>query len=264
MSDTTPDIISWDVSIETMLANWCDEAKCFEWMHTAAYDSYDSKSKCLTITSNIISAIAGLLNVIAGNQVVNGFQFIWAVGSLSIVISILNMIQEKMAYASLASDFRAHSMTWGIIRRKIEEELAIPIISRKSCGTFLHSIRQDINQVSLAGNSKIPQLIRDQCYTKFKVLANFEIPEICGNMAHTTVYSLLESSPTLALLDLSPSHTRVGAKADHRSPHTTVVAKADHRSPHTTVVAEAEQSPTNTVVIANPVAASSDVAKAQP
>ena len=189
MSDPGSDPLSWDASIETMLAKWCDEAKCFEWMHTEACSSYDSHAKCLTITSNIISAIAGLLNVIAGNQVVNGFQFVWAFGSLSIVISILNMIQEKMAYVALASDFRAHSMTWGIIRRKIEEELALPVGSRKSCGTCLQSIRQDINQASLAGNLKLPQDIRDKCYAKFKTLTNFEIPEICGNMYHTTTYT---------------------------------------------------------------------------
>jgi hypothetical protein len=189
MSEASPDPLSWDTSIETMLSKWCDEAKCFEWMHTEACTSYDSQSKCLTISSNIISAIAGLLNVIAGNQVVNGFQFIWVFGSLSIVISILNMIQEKMAYASLASDFRAFSMSWGIIRRKIEEELALPVSSRKSCGTFLQSIRQDINQASLAGNSKLPQDVRDKCYAKFKTVPGFEIPEICGNLYHTTAYT---------------------------------------------------------------------------
>ena len=189
MSESSPDPLSWDTSLETMLSKWCDEAKCFEWMHTEACSAYDSHSKCLTISSNIISAIAGLLNVIAGNQVVNGFQFIWVFGSLSIVISILNMIQEKMAYASLASDFRAFSMTWGIIRRKIEEELALPVSSRKSCGTFLQSIRQDINQVSLAGNSKLPPDIRDKCYAKFKAVPGFEIPEICGNLYHTTAYT---------------------------------------------------------------------------
>ena len=194
MSESSPDPLSWDTSIEAMLSKWCDEAKCFEWMHTEACTSYDSHSKCLTISSNIISAIAGLLNVIAGNQVVNGFQFIWVFGSLSIVISILNMIQEKMAYASLASDFRAFSMTWGIIRRKIEEELALPVNSRKSCGTFLQSIRQDINQASLAGNSKLPPDIRDKCYAKFKTVPGFEIPEICGNLYHTTAYALTDTS----------------------------------------------------------------------
>ena len=211
MSDSGPDTLTWETSIESMLSKWCDEAKCFEWMHTEACGAYDSHSKCLTISSNIISAIAGLLNVIAGNQVVNGFQFVWAFGSLSIVISILNMIQEKMAYASLASDFRAHSMTWGIIRRKIEEELALPVSSRKSCGTFLQSIRQDINQVSLAGNLKIPQDVRDKCYAKFKCVPGFEIPELCGNMYHTTPYALTDAllPPTTTLVPANTIPLRI-------------------------------------------------------
>ena len=27
----------WNHGVEMMLAGWCDEAKCFEWMHTESY-----------------------------------------------------------------------------------------------------------------------------------------------------------------------------------------------------------------------------------
>jgi len=197
--------IPWDASIERMLANWCDEAKCFEWMHSVAHSQYDSRNKCLIISSNIITAVAGLSNVIAGGYSVNGFQASWVFGSMSIVISILNMIQEKMAYATLAANFLQYSTTWGIIRRKIEEELALPVLSRKNCGTFLQSIRQDTNQVSLAGNCIIPESIKRECFNKFNKIPDFEVPEICGDMSHTAIYKAIADSTVVPLLTTATS-----------------------------------------------------------
>lgn len=189
--------ILWDPSIENMLANWCDEAKCFEWMHSEAHSGYDMKAKGIMIASNIVAAVAGLSNVIAGGYEINGFQLAWVFGSLSIVISILNMIQEKMAYTTLAANCRQYSTTWGIIRRKIEEELALPSSSRKNCGTFLQSIRQDTNQVSLAGNGLLPIGIKKACFDKFNKVPNFEVPEICGELSHTSIYKAVDSTVPL-------------------------------------------------------------------
>ena len=180
--------VQWTCSIEQMLARWCDQAKCFEWMHTEAYSYFEKRSRIITIASNVLTAVSGLSNVIAGATVINGFQLAWAFGSLSIAVSITNMLQEKLAYNTSATEHRQFSILWGIIRRKIEEEVSIPPESRKECGTFLKYLRQDINQVSMDGNAKIPKHIREACYTKFSKIPDFDIPDICGEVEHTKVY----------------------------------------------------------------------------
>jgi hypothetical protein len=180
--------LSWTHSIETMMARWGDEAKCFEWMHTEAYSYYDKHSRAMMIASNVLTAVGGLSNVIAGGSSVNGFQLSWVFGSLAITVSITNMLQEKLGYTAKATQHNQFSIQWGSIRRKIEEELSIPPESRKDCKSFLKYIRQDINQVSIAGNSMIPEFIRDECYNKFNRIDNFDIPDICGQMEHTRIY----------------------------------------------------------------------------
>jgi len=184
----------WNKEIDAMLACWCDQAKSFEWMHTEAYARYDKKSKIMMIASNVLTAICGLSNVIAGGTEIDGFQLSWAFGSLSICISITNMLQEKLAYATKAIEHRQYSNSWGVIRRKIEEELVIPRGSRKDCKTFMKFLRQDINQVSVDGNTKIPRDIRQSCYEKFKNIPEFDLPDICGEMEHTKVYIEKEQS----------------------------------------------------------------------
>jgi hypothetical protein len=103
-----------------------------------------------------------------------------------------------MGYATRASDHNHYSSQWGIIRRKIEEEIGIPANSRKDCRTFLKYIRLDINQASIDGNTKIPTSIRDRCYEKFKTIPDFDIPDICGQVEHTKIY--VEGSQSELLL----------------------------------------------------------------
>lgn len=193
MTDVDVDIsngtkLTWTPSIELMLAKWGDEAKCFEWMHTECYSYYDINSRNMMIASNVLSAVSGLSNVIAGGASVNGFQLSWAFGSLAIAVSITNMLQEKLGYTAKAAQHNQYSIQWGSIRRKVEEELSIPPESRKDCKSFMKFLRQDINQVSVAGNSIIPEFIRAKCYHKFKGIPDFDIPDICGQMEHTQVY----------------------------------------------------------------------------
>jgi len=183
-----PAHVQWNHAIETLLSKWCDQAKCFEWMHTEAHSYADRRAKILMIASNSVAAISGLSNLIAGGTTVEGFQLSWVFGSLAIIVSITNMLQEKLGYATLAGEYKHYSTAWGMIRSKIEEQLAMPPASRKDCGTFMKYLRQDMNQVSMNGNSKIPEHIRSICFQKFNKIPEFSIPDICGEMEHTQVY----------------------------------------------------------------------------
>jgi len=200
---TTSGRMQWTPSIELMLAKWCDQAKAFEWMHTEAYSEFESRARIITIISNVLTIISGLSNVIAGGIIINGFQMAWAFGSLSIIVSITNMLQEKLSYTTRATEHKQYSIMWGTIRRKIEEEIYIPPDARKECRTFMKYLRQDINQVSIDGNAKIPSIIKNKCYEKFSKIPDFKLPDICGELEHTQVYrvysefsELSESSET--------------------------------------------------------------------
>ena len=208
-TDETTDVIGetivWTHSVEIMLAEWCDQAKCFEWMHTQAYSYFYNRARVMVVASNILTALSGLSNVIAGGATVNGFQLAYLFGSLSIIISITNMLQEKLAYAALAADFLQYSNLWGSIRRKIEEQLALPPGVRQNCRTFLKYVRSDINLVSINGNNKIPDFIRDMCFQKFSKINDFDLPDIVGEMEHTRIYVASSDLPnmtesTLALI----------------------------------------------------------------
>lgn len=178
----------WNPGVEKMLASWCDEAKCFEWMHTEAYSFFDKRARALTIASNILTAVSGISNIMAGGSTINGFQLSWVFGTLSVVISITNMLQEKLGYVTKSVEHNHCATQWGSIRRKIEEQISIPPESRKDCATFLKYLRADINQVSIDGNSMIPSRIRNECNEQFGKIQDFDLPDICGKVEHTQIY----------------------------------------------------------------------------
>jgi hypothetical protein len=180
--------LSWTNDIDILLAGWCDNAKCFEWMHTESNSLFAKRAKIFMITINLLTAFSGLSNVIAGGININGFQISWLFGGISIFVSTLNMLQDKLAYQQASVKHEKFASAWGIIRNKIEEIVSLPISARRDCKTFLRYIKADINQVSLDGNSLIPKEIRLACYNNFKDVVDFDIPDICGQMEHTKVY----------------------------------------------------------------------------
>jgi hypothetical protein len=189
MSDAGVDLpLQWSTQIDELLASWCDNAKCFEYMHAQSCYINSTRAKRLTILITITTALTGTTNIITGGASWNGFQAAWIFGGLSVLTSMATMLADKLGYAQAAEAHKRFCSTWGQIRRKIESELILPYGSRKECSSFLKMIRADIDQVSADGNTRISQQIREEAYEKFKSIPQFDIPDICGQLEHTKVF----------------------------------------------------------------------------
>ena len=55
-SDTQPGL-QWNSSIDKMMANWCDQSKCFNWMHTQGYSRYSARATAMNISTNIFISL---------------------------------------------------------------------------------------------------------------------------------------------------------------------------------------------------------------
>jgi len=184
--DTAPGL-QWTPQIDTMLANWCDQAKSFNWMHTHSYSRYSRRSTAMNICTNIAISLVGIVNLALASSQIEPKTTSIVTGSVSVGIGIIKMIQEQFNWASLASDYKHSATKWDHISRKIQEQVVLPYASRKDCGTFLKYIKQDINEVSDT-NTIIPKDIRNRCNEKFGKIAHFDVPDICGQVEHTSIY----------------------------------------------------------------------------
>jgi hypothetical protein len=141
----------------------------------------------MSITTNVIIALSGIANLVVGGVSPAYASAPTILGCISIGISIVNMLQDKFDWITLANNFKQSSVQWSTITRKIEEQLAVPPAGRKDCGTFLKYIKQDISHVSET-NYMIPKDIREACKKKFGTIPDFDVPDICGGIEHTPVY----------------------------------------------------------------------------
>jgi hypothetical protein len=188
--DETPDTaagLQWSPQIDKMLAGWCDEAKCFEWMYSEAYSRYSRRATVMTIGSNITISLTGIANLVLGVTVSDGTTTSMIFGCVSIGIGVVNMVREQFGWTTLANNYKGSAKHWTEISRKVQEQLIIPPSARKDCGTFLKYIKQDIALAS-EYNTSIPKDIRVKCFETFNVIPNFNVPDICGQIEHTTVY----------------------------------------------------------------------------
>ncbi len=183
---TENDSVTWSHDIDLLLAKWCDNAKCYEWMHTESASLYSRKNKAFLISTNIITAIAGITNIITDN--ISSFNVGTVFGGISILVSTINIIYDKLGYSGLVEIHKKCALHWSIIIARIEEVVILPYSSRTDCKAFMKYIKKDINQVSFEGKQLIPESIRDACLNKFKNIENFDIPDICGHVEHTRIY----------------------------------------------------------------------------
>ena len=209
--------MQWTKEIDLLLAGWCDNAKCFEWMHIIASEEYDKKAKKFMLAINILTAVSGVSNIIAGGYQINGFQISWLFGTISVLTSTLNIIQNKLAYQTLAESHKKTAMLWRRIIIKIEEVVILSPSTRTACKPFMKYIRNDINHATLDGDNLIPNHIRDLCYDKFKNIPNFDIPDICGQVEHTSVY-IHNKNEDLSIPLLSPKMSVDKIKKINKSP----------------------------------------------
>ena len=184
--DTAPGL-QWTPAIDRMLANWCDQAKSFNWMHTHAYSRYSKLSKAMNIGTNIAISLVGVVNLALASSQIEAMTTAMVTGAVSVGIGIIKMIQEQFNWTSLASDYKHSATKWDHISRKIQEQVVLPYAGRKDCGTFLKYIKQDINEASDT-NTILPKDIRNKCNDKFGKIPDFDVPDICGQVEHTTVY----------------------------------------------------------------------------
>jgi hypothetical protein len=183
--------VSWDSHIDTLLAKWCDRAKCYEWMHSESHSICETKSHTFLLSINAITAVSGIANTIVGGLTVNGIQCAWIFGGISILVSTLNILQDKLGYGQNAVIHKKLISQWSSIRLRIEEILTLPYSARKDCKSVLQFLRSDLRDAEREGAGLIGKPVRDACFTHFKSIEGFEIPDICGQIEHTKIYEPL-------------------------------------------------------------------------
>ena len=187
----------WSYQTEELLASWCDISTCYKWLHNASFRKYKKLNHNYSIPIIVMSTITGALglglNSLFPIEYVNTATNILA--AVNIITGIVTTLQNLFKYAQCSESHLNAGSGWAKLQRSISTELRIEKVYRKDAESFLKVCRSEYDRL-LEQSPIIPQdIIKD--FTSTIIRQDLIIPDICGNLEHTSVYRELNESKIL-------------------------------------------------------------------
>lgn len=198
----------WEPGIVMLLENWTDNAKCYEWMHETAQSRFSIVNTVVMTVTGILTTAAGLSNtVVSAMADRSGFSASWIFGIMSVAQSFFMVAINEIGFKRRAEQHGNYANQWRALKFQLESELKRPVASRADCSSFVNIVRKRMEQISGESDNLIPISIRTACAKKFSTIADFDVPEICGDMEHTQAYVAKYVAPveeTVVLINNEP------------------------------------------------------------
>lgn len=140
--------VEWTEENEKIMAEWCDIAQCYKWLHNRAHQKYSRQHAWFTIPAITLSTISGTASFAQASLPV-AYQVYapMVIGTLNIFIGILTTIQQYLKISELNEAHRVAAISWDKFSRNIRIELAKSPTERMDCGSFLKMSRQEFDRM---------------------------------------------------------------------------------------------------------------------
>uniref|UniRef100_A0A6C0KGH3 SMODS and SLOG-associating 2TM effector domain-containing protein n=1 Tax=viral metagenome TaxID=1070528 RepID=A0A6C0KGH3_9ZZZZ len=140
--------VEWTEENEKIMAEWCDIAQCYKWLHNRAHQKYSRQHAWFTIPAITLSTISGTASFAQASLPLEYQSFApMVIGALNIFIGILTTIQQYLKISELNEAHRVAAISWDKFSRNIRIELAKSPVERMDCGSFLKMSRQEFDRM---------------------------------------------------------------------------------------------------------------------
>tara|TARA_Y100000591_G_scaffold333314_2_gene375640 strand:- start:3184 stop:4017 length:834 start_codon:yes stop_codon:yes gene_type:complete len=177
-------ITQWTPHYEDIFIDWCDNAKCYHYLHNNCHRFYHTKSIRFTIPVIFISTLTGVANF-AQDRIPEAYQFYYTmgVGAFNILAGFITTVAQFLKINELNEGHRVSAISWAKLHRNIKIELTKDPLERENIGLFLKKTKEQYDLL-VETSPQIPQWEILAFNKKFKNNPIFK-PEICGTL--TTV-----------------------------------------------------------------------------
>ena len=178
----------WTEAQEELLAEWCEKAACFRWLHSRSEKAYRRRNYSFTIPVIILSTLTGTANFAMDSFVPEEHKQIAmaCVGGVNIFAGILSTLQNFLRYAELMESHRLCEVQWSKFGRNIEVELALDPKRRKPANDFLKVCRAEYDRL-IEQSPPIDDPIIAQFKHNFKD-TNIRKPDICNGLHKCKIF----------------------------------------------------------------------------
>ena len=178
----------WKAEEEELLKQWGDKSQCYQWMHSKARESYQTKNAFYTIPVIIISTITGTANFAQERFSDDAKPYVaMVIGTMSIIAGVITTVSQFLKISELNEAHRIASLSWGKFYRDINAELIRHPLDRIPADEFIKKCKEEYNRL-VEISPFIPKKILQKFNIKFKDNSNLIKPEIGDIIKATDIY----------------------------------------------------------------------------
>lgn len=140
--------IGWNDALEELLCEEAEKCSGLAWLHSNSEAEFTIKNNRLQIPIIVLSTVTGAASVGSASLFPgNAGTASVALGSISILVSILGMINSHYAYGKRAEAHKIGSVQYAQIHRIIHIEMALPRQQRMPPKQLLRYIKDDLKRL---------------------------------------------------------------------------------------------------------------------
>ena len=181
--------MDYHLSIEKLLARYCDEAQVRESLHRAAYHHYKKKLTCMQLPIICLSALSGSVQLLSNSFVGYETYVVTGTAFLSIGVSIISACLSYLKLGELKSKHEVSQVAWQNFHNSLVHQLNLAPEFREDPVDFIQEVRttyQRLFEISPILNRQFMNDVRRRVTAS--ATDRFIIPSYLNGFHHASVW----------------------------------------------------------------------------
>jgi len=177
MEDTTEPIISWNDSLEVLVAEEAERSAGLSWLHTECEKYFSVHTNCIALPVIILSTVNGFLSGSSQSIFTNPQVSSIALGVVSLFTGVLSTVGSYFAWAKRTEAHRISAIQYQKISKFLTIELSLPKVERIAAKDILKITREQVERL-MEISPAVPEFILNKYKLRFKGITDVSHPEI--------------------------------------------------------------------------------------
>jgi hypothetical protein len=186
MEDSTAHHISWNDSLETLVAEEAEKCGGLSWLHAECEKYFSFRTNSIALPVIILSTVNGFLSGSSQSIFSNGQSASIGLGVLSLFTGVISTIGSYFAWAKRTEAHRISSLQYQKISKFLTIELSLPKDERVAAKDILKITREQIERL-MEISPAVPDCIIRKYKNTFKNNSDVAHPEIIEGFKKVTI-----------------------------------------------------------------------------
>ena len=186
MEDSNVHHISWNDSLETLVAEEAEKCGGLSWLHAECEKYFSLRTNCIALPVIILSTVNGFLSGSSQSIFSNGQVASIGLGVLSLFTGVLSTVGSYFAWAKRTEAHRISSLQYQKIAKFLSIELSLPKDERVAAKDILKITREQIERL-MEISPAVPEYIIYKYKNRFKNNTGVAQPEIIEGFKKVTI-----------------------------------------------------------------------------